>query len=79
MPQASNELRKWADEFFGEEDTDGKALEFLMKKGWKHFKGWLVHCHETLEAIPMDEWFAFCYLRDEWDYAMPSLDVGLEQ
>lgn len=58
MPQASDELRdRWKD--------DGRATEFLLKRGYKLAPDWTWLAPGQPEE---DELSAIEYMMDEWDY-----------
>lgn len=67
MPQASDELRQWAEAKFGSIDESGPE-EFLKSKGWSE-NNWRMTSPMDLRWVSEDEWKAIQFLIFEWDYA----------
>jgi hypothetical protein len=73
MPQASDELRDYIIEKFGDIDC-GAPEQFLEKKGWTlaNDGSWTWSKpgfnRNNLDDIPEDEWLCILFLVHEWDY-----------
>lgn len=73
MPQASNELRRWAMDKFGSIDS-GPVVEWLEAQGFELLPTfeWLQVGSALTRLLTNDELQAFQFLMDEWDFNFPE-------
>ncbi len=70
MPQASDELRRIIEGYFGDPIDDQGPTKFLkdcghvLNRDWT----WTLKMGETLESISIKEFHCISFLVDEWDF-----------